>query len=395
MPSPKQTAQRLLLPTLLGLAFSAHAQQETNTITMAVPFLTIAPDARSGALGDAGVALSPDANSPFYNAGKLGFLKSPYGVSSSYSPWLRGVTDDMGILALSGYRKFGQRSALAASLVYFDLGEIQFRDGQNNALENFNPKEYAVGLSYGQQLSEYFGVGISARYIRSNLTGSEIVDSRPGNAVAVDLGTYYNRDVSIGTADYNLAFGAAVTNIGTKISYTNATQADFLPTTLKIGTAVTRELDAYNKITLTVDGAKLLVPTPYYIEGVPRNDPRVQEKNEEIARKSVISGIFSSFGDAPGGFREELREINVSAGAEYWYNDLFAARVGYFYEHPNKGNRQFLSLGLGLRYQVFGVDAAYLVPNQRANPLANTIRVSLHFNFNNAGAAGASDGGTL
>ncbi|TLM88540.1 type IX secretion system outer membrane channel protein PorV [Hymenobacter jeollabukensis] len=380
---PKPTASRYLLPALLlGCATAAHAQQDPNTITTAVPFLTISPDSRSAALGDAGVALSPDANAAYHNAGKLGFETNPYGLSASYSPWLRNVTDDMSISSISGYKKFGQRSALAAAITYFDLGQIDFRSATNQPDGTFNPKEYSISVSYGQQLSQYFGLGATARYIRSNLTGSQIQDSRPGNAAAVDLGAYYTRDVTIGPSDYNLSFGAAVANIGNKINYTKADQADFLPTNLKIGTAITRELDAYNKITLTVDANKLLVPTPYYIDGVAPNDPAVVARNQEIANKGIVSGMLSSFSDAPGGFKEEMREINLSAGAEYWYNDLLAARVGYFYENPKKGDRQYLCLGLGLRYQVFGADAAYLVPNSKANPLANTIRVSLHFNFN-------------
>ena len=385
------TATRYLLPALLlGGATAASAQQQTNTITTAVPFLTISPDSRSAALGDAGVALSPDANAVYHNPGKLGFVKNPYALSPSYSPWLRNVTDDMSIQSLSGYKKFGQRAALGAAITYFDLGQIDFRSDTNQPTGTFNPKEYSVAVSYGQQLSQYFGIGATARYIRSNLTGSNIQDSRPGNAVAVDLGAYYNRDVSIGASDYNLAFGAAVTNVGNKINYTKADQADFLPTNLKIGTAITRELDAYNKITLTVDGSKLLVPTPYYIDGKEPNDPDVVAKNQQIANKGIVSGMLSSFTDAPGGFKEEMREINLSAGAEYWYNDLLSARVGYFYENPLKGDRQYLCLGLGLRYQVFGADAAYLVPNSKANPLANTIRVTLHFTFgNNQGSSAA------
>jgi hypothetical protein len=380
---PKPTASYLLLPALLGWAAAAHAQApETNTITTAVPFVTISPDARSAALGDAGAAISPDANAPFHNVGKLGFLQNPYGLSASYTPWLRNVTDDMSISAISGYKKFGQRSALALSLTYFDLGEIDFRDINNQETGSFNPKEYSVALSYGLKLSEYFGLGATARYIRSNLTGNQGQDSRPGNALAVDLGAYYSRDLTIGAADYNLSFGGSLSNVGNKITYTRADQADFLPTNLKLGTAITRELDAYNKITLTVDANKLLVPTPYYIEGQPNSNAEVVAENERRRDLPLVRGMISSLTDAPGGGSEELKEINLSAGAEYWYNDLLSARVGYFYENPMKGDRQYLSLGLGLRYQVFGADAAYLVPNSKANPLANTIRVSLHFNFN-------------
>ncbi|PJJ47829.1 hypothetical protein CLV45_4967 [Hymenobacter chitinivorans DSM 11115] len=382
-----------LLPGLLGVSIAAQAQSSPNTITTAVPILTLSPDARSAALGEAGVAISPDANASYHNAGKLGFVTSKYGVSPSYSPWLRNVTDDMGLAYLSGFGKIGQRSAISASLMYFDLGTISFRDEKNNPKGDFNPKEYAVSVSYGQKLSENFGVGITARYIRSNLTG-ETISGKPGNAAAVDLGAYYTKDLSIGPSDYNLGLGATISNIGNKMTYTNPLQADFLPTTLKLGTAITRELDAYNKITLTVDASKLLVPTPYYMEGDTVGFGKtIKAKNEEIRAKGIVSGIVGSFSDAPGGFSEELKEINISAGLEYWYNDLLAARVGYFYENPVKGDRQYLSFGLGVRYQVFGVDGTYLVPNQRANPLAQTIRVSLHFNFNKSEEAfGTGDG---
>lgn len=379
----------LLLPGLLGLAGTAQAQVN-KTITTAVPVFTISPDSRSAALGDAGVALSPDANASYYNAGKLGFVPNNYSVSPSYSPWLRTISDDMGISYVSGYARLNSRSALAGSLSYFDLGEIQYRDLNNIAGPSFNAKEYSVSISYGQKLSDNFGVGATARYIRSNLTGT-ITDTRPGNAAAVDLGAYYNNDLTIGTGQYNLGLGAAISNIGNKITYTDVAQADFLPTTLKIGAALTREIDAYNKITLTVDARKLLVPSPYYEEGVSLSDTaatrRINRINADRRSKGIVNGMLSSFSDAPGGFKEELQEIGISAGAEYWYNDLLAARLGYFYEHQDKGDRRYLSLGLGVRYQVFGVDGAYLIPNDRNNPLAQTIRVSLHFNFNKAAEA--------
>lgn len=378
----------------------ATAQLVPNkTITTAVPILTLSPDSRSAALGEAGVAISPDANSSYYNAGKLGFVPYKYGVSTSYTPWLRSITDDMGLAYLSGYARLNSRAALSASLMYFDLGSISFRDLFNADLGTYNPKEYAFAVSYGQKLSDNFGVGVTARYIHSNLTGGQAnVDTNPGNAAAVDLGAYYNKDLSIGTGQYNLAFGGAISNIGNKITYTDPQQADFLPTNIKLGTAITRELDAYNKITLTFDANKLLVPSPYYeqgdtttIAGQASPGKRINRMNADRRAKGVVSGMLSSFTDAPGGFKEELQEINLSAGAEYWYNDLLAARLGYFYENKDKGNRQYLSFGLGIRYQVFGVDGAYLVPNSRANPLAQTIRVSLHFNFNKAADAFGSN----
>jgi Type IX secretion system protein PorV len=397
MTLPKLSLRSVLLPGLLGLAATAtHAQSRVNAITTAVPILTISPDSRSSALGEAGVAISPDANAGYYNPGKLGFVRYQHSAAVSYTPWLASISNDMGLAYLSGTSKIGERATLSANLMYFDLGQIDYRDANNAPNGTFNPKEYALTIGYGQKLSDKFGVGINARYLRSNLTGGAAnVDSNPANAIAVDLGAYYNTDLSIGTGEYNLAFGAAVSNIGNKITYTDPNQADFLPTNLRLGTAITRELDAYNKLTLTVDANKLLVPTPYYDKNDPTDDrtrPAVEEENEKRAGFGIVRGITSSFSDAPGGFKEELKEINLSAGVEYSYNDLLMVRAGYFYENPMKGDRQYLSFGAGVRYQIFGLDGTYLVPNSKANPLAQTLRVSLHFNFNELSEAfGSSD----
>ncbi|SFU94363.1 type IX secretion system outer membrane channel protein PorV [Pontibacter akesuensis] len=363
------------LALTLFAAPAAFAQQQPpttttgsdlNAVTTAVPILTVGPDSRSAALGDAGVALSPDANAPFWNAAKLGFVENDMSVAFSYSPWLSNIVDDMSLNYLSGYKKVSETSAIAVSLMYFDLGEIQFIDAQQNPLQNYNPKEYAVSVSYGQALSEYFSVGIAARFIHSNLAGDVNVsgqntEAQPGNTAAVDVGVYYNRDIN---QSLNLGLGANISNIGGKIAYTENEDKSFLPTNLKIGTALKYNLDAFNSLTLVVDANKLLVPSP----GADTD-------------QSVVSGIFSSFGDAEGGAAEELKEINFSGGIEYWYNDLFAARVGYFYENPDKGGRQYLSTGLGIRYQKFGLDAAYLIPNDQGNPLADTWRFTLALNL--------------
>lgn len=373
------------------LTFAATAQAQINaengahTITTAVPILTLSPDARAAALGEAGAATSPDANSAYFNPGKLGFVPYKFAFSASYSPWLRAITDDMSLSYLSGYGKIGKRSAIGGSLMYFDLGSINYTTASNQPYGTFSPKEYAATVSYGQQLTDNFGVGISARYIRSNLVGAiNGNDAQPGNAAAVDLGAYYSKDATIGTGLYNLSFGASILNIGNKITYTDPKNPSFLPTSLKLGTAITREIDQYNKITLMFDATKLLVPSPYYVDGAPANDPAVLAENNRRNQMNIVSGILNSFSDAPGGFKEELREINLSTGLEYNYNDLLFARGGYFYEAPDKGGRQYVSLGLGVRYQVFGIDGAYLVPtgNNQNNPLAQTIRVSLHFNLN-------------
>ncbi|MCC9136325.1 type IX secretion system outer membrane channel protein PorV [Pontibacter silvestris] len=341
---------------------------DVNAVTTAVPILTVAPDARSAALGDAGVAISPDANAPHWNPAKLGFVEQDMSVSLSYSPWLSNVVDDMSLSYLSGYKKLNETSAISLSLLYFDLGEIQFIDENRNPIQDYSPKEYAISVAYGQALSENLSLGIGARFIHSNLAGnvnvggaSTTFESQPGNTAAVDVGIYYNKDLS---QKVNLALGANISNIGGKIAYTSADESDFLPTNLKIGTAVTYNLDAYNKLTFVLDANKLLVPSP----GADQS-------------QSVVSGLFSSFGDAEGGFTEEMQEVNLSGGVEYWYSDLFAARAGYFYENPDKGGRQYLSLGLGLRYQKFGIDAAYLIPSQQGNPLAETLRFTLALNL--------------
>ena len=381
---------------LLASAATAQAQNQANphTITTAVPILTLAPDARSSALGDAGVATSPDANATYFNPGKLGFVPYKYSVGLSYSPWLRNITDDMSISYLSGYAKVGARSAFGVSMTYFDLGTIDYTTDNNTRYGSFSPKEYTFAVSYGLQLTDNLGLGATARYIRSNLIGAiGNNDAQSGNAAAVDLGMYYKKDLSVGTGVYNLALGAAISNVGNKITYRDPTNPSFLPTTLKLGTAITREIDQYNKITLAFDASKLLVPSPYYEEplvGGTQADrdaqfERIKQKNKELNAQNFVGAIFTSFGDAPGGFKEELREIVLSTGLEYNYNDLLYARGGYFYEAPDKGDRQYVSLGLGVRYQVFGIDGTYLVPTgsgTKNNPLAQTIRIGLHFNLN-------------
>ncbi|CAN5886209.1 type IX secretion system outer membrane channel protein PorV [soil metagenome] len=348
-------------------------QDRLNTITTAVPILTVSPDARSAALGDAGVAISPDANTSHWNVGKLGFVQNNIGVSMSYSPWLRNIVNDMSLSYLSGYKKVGENSAFSASMMYFDLGTIQFTDVNGQSLGDYNPKEYTFNIAYGLRLSEFFGIGLGAKFIHSNLTGNinsggtTTEEPRPGNTGALDFGMYYNRDLVVGARDLNVAFGANLSNLGPKVSYTVANSRDFLPTNLRLGTALTLDLDPYNSITLTVDGNKLLVPTP---------QPDGSERD-----LSVLGGLFSSFRDAPGGASEELQEINISTGIEYWYDQLFAVRAGYFYESPMKGNRQYFSFGFGIRYQKFGLDGAYILPNEQNNPLSQTFRISLVFNL--------------
>ena len=348
-----------------------------RVITTAVPFLTITPDARAGGMGDAGVATSPDANSVHWNPAKLVFIEKNVGFSLSYTPWLGKIINDMSITYLSGYYKFTKEQAIAVSMKYFDLGEIFFTDEVGNSTGDFNPREVAFDETYSRMLSQKLSVGLTGRYIHSNLTGnftssnaSTGADAKPGNSVAADIAVYYNNDLTIFGSNSNLALGAVISNIGSKLTYSDQNNKDFIPTNLRLGTAVTTELDPYNKITFALDFNKLLVPSPQFDNS---------EKD-----KSLLNGIFGSFSDAEDGVSEELKEVTLSAGAEYWYNKTFAARLGYFMESQDKGNRKYLTFGLGFRYQVFGIDFAYLIPKEQEHPLAETLRFTLLFSFDKA-----------
>ncbi len=373
-----------------------RAQQiQLNTITTAVPFLGIAPDSRSGALGDAGVALSPDANLTHWNPAKLAFVKEDMEFSLSYSPWLRQLVNDMSLAYLSGYKKLNKNQGVGGSLRFFTLGSITFTDEGGQVIREFRPAEYALDLSFGQKLSPRYSGGIAGRFINSNLTGGTNVqgaDSKPGRSVAVDVSIFYtNDDIKIAKKDATFNWGFNISNIGAKMRYTNTDQRDFIPTNLKLGAATSVDLDDYNRITLTCDLNKLLVPTPpIYADGdrttiLSGKDPNV----------GIASGMIQSFYDAPGEvdeetqqvikgsvFKEELREINISSGFEYLYDEQFAVRAGYFYEHLTKGNRQFITLGAGLRYQVVTIDMSYLISTTQQNPLANTLRFTLRFAVN-------------
>ena len=335
-----------------------------------MPFLTITPDARAGGMGDVGVATSADANSVHWNPAKLVFINNDIGFSLSYTPWLGKIINDMAIAYLSGYYKFQKEQAISVSMRYFDLGEIIFTENQEDPGTLFNPREFAFDATYSRMLSQNLSIGVTGRYIHSNLTGSFTsggLEARPGNSVAADIAVYYNKDLLFSGNNSNIAFGAVISNIGSKLTYSDENNEDFIPTNFRLGTAFTTNLDPYNKLTLGLDFNKLLVPSPQF-DGS-END------------KSLLSGIFGSFGDAENGFSEELQEVTISAGAEYWYNDTFAARLGYFLEAEDKGNRKYLTVGLGFRYQVFGIDFAYLVPQEQEHPLAETLRFTLLFNF--------------
>ncbi len=384
---------------------------DLRAITTAVPFLLIGVDSRSGAMGEVGGAITADANAQYWNASKLPFSEDEMGVSLSYSPWLRQLVDDMSLVYLSWFMKLNKTSAIGASLKYFTLGDITFTDITGQTIRPFRPAEFAVDVSYSLKLSDRFSGGLTARWINSNLTGGVSVggaDSKAANAFAVDLsGFYENTDIQFGDMGGRLAFGMVVSNIGNKISYTNTAQRDFLPTNLKIGGAITIELDEYNSFTFAYDANKLLVPSPAIYD--PNNrDVILAGRDPDVG---VAAGMFGSFTDAPGRpirdevgdytfdsngdlaiedgsvLQEELREINHSLGVEYWYANQFAVRGGYFHEHPTKGNRQYFTMGAGFRYNVFGLDLSYLIPTEQRNPLANTLRFTLSLRFDQKGPA--------
>lgn len=367
-------------------------QKDGRVITTAVPFLLIAPDARAGAMGDAGVASSPDAHSMHWNPAKYAFIEKDMGFSISYSPWLRELVNDINLAYVSGYKKLDKQSAIAGSLLYFSLGDITFTDVVGNSLGNYRPSEFAFDLTYSRKLSDYFSGAIAARYINSNLTQGQSTsggqETHAGQSVAADVAFYYQKPVRF---DQNLkgtlAFGANISNLGAKISYTETTERDFIPTNLRLGTALTLNIDDFNKLSILLDFNKLLVPTPPIYDIDTLGNPLFGPDNKKIILSGkdpnvgIVSGLFQSFGDAPGGFEEELREITYSIGAEYWYDNQFAIRAGYFHESMYKGNRQYFTLGAGLKYNVFGLDFAYLIPTEQRNPLQNTLRFTLTFDF--------------
>ncbi len=368
--------------------------KELNTITTAVPFLLITPDSRAGGMGDAGVASSPDVSSIHWNPSKLAFVDKQMGIGVSYTPWLRKLVPDINLAYLSFFYKTKKRGTIAASLRYFSLGSITFTDVNGTTIGNFTPNEFAVDVAYGVKLSKTFSAGGAVRYINSNLTGGTTVDgsaTRPGRAVAVDISANWRKDkIKLNGSKNCIAdVGLNISNMGNKVTYSDRGgngSSDFLPINMRLGAAFTFQMDDYNAITIEADANKLLVPTPPVYKRDSAGGVVYRNGSPEILygkdpNRGVTEGMFGSFSDAPGGGTEELREINYGCGLEYWYNKLFAVRAGYFYEHPLKGNRQFFTLGAGVKYNVFGLDFAYLIPTQQRNPLENTLRFTLTFDF--------------
>ena len=372
----------LLLCVFSGIATAQPSVEPINVVTTAVPFLRISPDARAGGMGDLGLATSPDASSSFWNIGKTAFNTSKGGLIASYTPWLKDLVNDVYLAGVSGYYKFDEESAITGSLRYFSLGNIQFTDNLGNEFGSFRPREFGFDIGYSRKLSKKSGLGVGLKFISSNLANNITVGSttyQTGTSVAADIGYYLDGKNEAGDG---WAFGAALNNLGAKISYTsNATQKDFIPANLGLGTTFTKNFNADNKLTFGVDLNKLLVPTP------PAEGDAVAL--QEYRSKSVIGSWFSSFGDAPGGMSEEVKEFQFSIGAEYWYKNQFALRTGYFHEDKTKGNRRYFTMGLGVVYNVFGLNFSYLIPSGSGvnrNPLSNTLRFSVLFDFDSGGA---------
>ncbi len=362
-----------------------------NTITTAVPFLMIAPDARGGGLGDAGVASTPDANSLHWNPAKYAFVDKKMGFSLSFSPWLRKLVNDIYLGYLTGYYKIDDRQTVAIGLRYFSLGEILFTDEIGNALNIYSPYEFSLDGTYARKFSEKWSGGIAARFIYSNLTQGQYVggaESSAGMSVAADVSVYYQSDIELGAIDGVFAWGLNISNIGSKISYSQTNiKKDFIPTNFRIGPSLTINIDEYNSMTFMLDINKLLVPTPPIYYRDTNGQFIVSPDGEKLIAKgmdpevSVVQGMVQSWYDAPGGFSEEMREFSFGGGVEYWYNKMFAIRGGFFYEDKTKGNRKFFTLGAGLKYNVFSLDLAYLIPMEQQNPLENTLRFTLLFDF--------------
>lgn len=364
-----------------GIAAGQDLSKKYNVITTAVSFLTITPDSRSGAMGDAGAATTTDVWSQHSNASKYALAEDDFGVGLSYTPWLANLgIKDINLIYLAGYKKLSKLDAVGASLCYFSLGDIPAYDADGNpAGYNISPQEYSVDLSYSRFLADNFVMGMTARFIYSNLTGGTDENYHAGKAVAADISGTYFKDIK-GSIPGLLTLGFNISNIGSKISYSDDNK-DFIPANLKLGAGYNMQIDQYNKLGIYFDVNKLLVPTPpIIVKDDSGNRTDIIGKDDDV---SVPQGIFQSFGDAPDGFSEEMKEFMLSIGAEYWYNDQFAIRAGYFNEAKTKGDRKYFTAGAGLRLNVFGLDFSYLIPvNGKNSPLANTFRFSLTFDFN-------------
>jgi len=374
--------------TILSVLFALNGQllfaqqsysERLNPIRYMVPFLTIAPDSRAGGMGDVGIATSPDVFSSHWNAAKFAFINNNSGVGISYVPWLRNLVPDMNIALLTGFTRIDEKQVISSRLLYSSLGDIQFYDISGNYERSFTPHEFAIDAAYTRLFSEKISGAVAFRFIYSNLSGgtySRGEATKAGISYAADISGFWHNDISIMSKNANIAVGVAISNIGSKMSYTDSKSvSDFIPMNLGIGSALKVDIDDYNSITLALDLNKLLVPTPP-VTSLSKADSIVAGKSTNV---SVPVAIFQSFYDAPGGFKEEMHEITYSTGVEYWYNNIFALRGGYFHQHETKGNSRYFTLGAGFKLNAFALDFSYLLPVVQNHPLARTLRFSLSF----------------
>lgn len=379
-----------------GCVVDANGECLPNTNLTAMPFLRIAPDARGGAMGDAGIALSPTPTSIHYNASALAWSTKDAALSATYTPWLQDLNlSDVYLAQLAGFKKIDDLSTVGFQFKYFSLGVINFRDGQGGDNGDGKPREFQFGIAYARKLSDYLSASVTGNYLFSALAPNQItngIEITNATSFAADIGLTYKKPVQLGSYDAELTIGAALTNLGSKVTYTRDSLRDFIPTNIGIGGGMKLNLDEYNSITFTVDFNKLMVPTSVSKSIIDENgnvlsNPEFSKDGDNTAdyrQKNLIDGVLGSFGDAQGGFKEEMQEINYSFGAEYWYDNQFSARTGFFYEHPLKGARKFYTVGIGIKYNIFNIDLSYLVPgNNRRSPLDNTLRFGMIFDLGN------------
>ena len=380
-------AFRILLAVLLvQLSLQASAQEKKdlfNPVNYAVVSQTIAPDARGGGLGDVGAATDPDVNSLYWNPAKYPFCISRAGVALNFTPWLRSLVNDMNLAYLAGYYRIGDHSAVSSSLRYFNLGKVytSYEGAESGEGTTINPYEMSLDVAYSLMLSETFSLSAALRWIYSDMRFDEREDNSPASAFAADIAAYYQNYINIGQRECQLGIGLNISNIGSKIKFSGKEYSEFLPANLRLGASLMIPIDEYNRLTIAADANKLLVPTvPKQEEGEDNSEyeDRVHREYNDI---SAIRGIFKSFGDAPGGFKEELQEIYYGVGAEYTYNDKFSLRAGYHHEAENKGNRKYFTVGAGFKMSVFQLDAGYVVATAKSNPLDQTLRFSLTFDM--------------
>ena len=384
--------KKVFISLLLLLSFATFSwaqKDQFNPINTGVNSLNIAPDSRGGGMGDVGAATDPDNNSQYWNPAKYPFTISRAGVSVSYTPWLRKLVSDIDLAYMAGYYRIGDYQAISASLRYFSLGEVPINQTEGGAGYSIKPYEMAVDVAYSRMLSERFSAAVALRYIYSDLAYKQDEEVTPGSAFAADIAFYYTNYVMLAQRECMLSWGLNLSNIGTKISYDGGNSSQFLPTNFRLGASLLAPIDDYNTIAFSLDLNKLMVPTrPTYDQYKDEfgDDATLSDYTQWLQTEgyndiSPIKGIFKSFSDAPGGFKEELQEIQWSLGVEYTYHNQFSVRGGYHYEHENKGNRKYFSFGAGFKMSVFSLDAAYLISTAQSNPLDQTLRFTLGFDL--------------